>query len=266
MSNDPVTSDFRIAKERDRDRFGSGGGGFDDDKFMGNWRREGPLPSSEPLPRGGPRGGSGFGFRDGPAAGDDEGPRRGARFTTSTDTDRERERPELNGDWRNSRGPMPPPPEREREVRRGFGALESSGAADAEETWTKGSKFRPSPSGSDSGSVGRKFGSGFTERSGTGTGSGTATPAVAEEGDWRSRARPALSTQRQSSFEQSRKHASVFAQNEWTNFFNSSNQLHAPYPTTGPQETRVASTLRSNFDCPHSAFLPFSGLNLSCRI
>lgn len=178
---------------------------------MGNWRREGPLPTSEPLPRGGPRGSTGFGFRDGPAAGDDEGPRRGARFTPSADTDRERERPELQGDWRSSRGPMPPPPEREREGRRGFGALESSGAADAEETWTKGAKFRPSPSGSDSGSVGRKFGSGFAERGGSGTVSGTATPAVAEEGDWRSRARPPLSTQRQGSFEQSRECSSFFA-------------------------------------------------------
>ncbi|KAF8518479.1 hypothetical protein JB92DRAFT_2828750 [Gautieria morchelliformis] len=191
-------------KERDRDRFGGGGGGFDDDKFMGNWRRDGPLPSSEPPSRGG-RGGSGFGFRDGPPAGDDEGPRRGARFMPGTDTDRERERPELNGDWRSSRASMPPPPplERERDGRRGFGALESSGAADAEETWTKGSKFRPSPSGSDSGSVGRKFGSGFSERSASGAGSGTATPPIAEEGDWRSRARPALPTERQGSFERS---------------------------------------------------------------
>lgn len=174
---------------------------------MGNWRREGPLPSSEPPPRGGTRGNSGFGFRDGPAAGDDEGPRRGARFAPSADTDRERERPELNGDWRSSRVPAPLPLEREREGRRGFGALESSGAADTEETWTKGSKFRPNPSGSDTGSVGRKFASGFTDRSGGPLGSGIANPAVAEDSDWRSRAKPALGMQRQGSYERSREHA-----------------------------------------------------------
>ncbi|KAF8581062.1 RNA-binding domain-containing protein [Ramaria rubella] len=184
-------------KERDR---GFSSGGFDDDKFSGNWRRDGPLPASEPPPRGGSRGGAGFGFRDGAATGDDDGPRRGARFTPGMDADRERERPEMNSDWRGSRTSMPPPPERE--GRRGFGVLESSGAADAEETWSKGSKFRPSPSGSDSGSVGRKFGTGFAERSGGGPPSGAATP-VPDEGDWRTRGKPAFGSQRQNSFERS---------------------------------------------------------------
>ena len=196
------------AKERDR-TFG-GSGGFDDDKFLGNWRRDGPLPAPELSSRGSFRGGSGFGFsRDGAGGADDEGPRRGARFNPSGDADpsreRERERPELNGDWRSSRSAMPPPPEREREPRRGFGGPSAEGAADLEETWTKGAKFRPSAAASDSGSMGRKFGSGFADRGGAGPGSGTAMPgAVDDGGDWRSKARPAAGSQRQSSYERSR--------------------------------------------------------------
>ena len=236
---------------------------------MGNWRREGPLPSSEPPPRGGGRNVSGFGFRDGPATGDDEGPRRGARFTPSADADRDRERPELNGDWRSSRGPAPPP-ERERESRRGFGALESSGAADAEETWTKGSKFRPNPSGSDSGSMGRKFGSGFAERSASGHGSGTATPPVAEEGDWRdwrSRARPTLGAQRRSSYERSRKHPHTLSLISLIPYLATfSDEFYPPNSTTCSQETRATSTVRNRISGFDPACLPLSRFCLSRRI
>ncbi|KAF8510948.1 hypothetical protein BU17DRAFT_54978 [Hysterangium stoloniferum] len=167
--------------QRERGGFGGErGGGFDDEKFSGNWRREGPLPPSDPAPH-------------------DEGPRRGTRFHPSGDSERERERerPELGGDWRSSRAPPPAAPEREREGRRGFG-VETSGAADVEETWSKGSKFRPSEAAT--GSVGRKFGAGF-ERGSSGPGSGTVTP-VGEENDWRSRSRPTPSG-RQGSYERS---------------------------------------------------------------
>ena len=163
------------AKERERGGFGGrDGGGFDDEKFSGNWRREGPLPPTEPR-RGG--GGSGFGFKDraGPGAEGDEGPRRGSRFEPVE------ERPELNTDWRASvRGPLPPPDRPERgEGKRGFGSgFETSGAADAEETWSKGAKFRPSPPASERGSVGRKFGAGLDKNT---------PPSVADEGDWRSK-------------------------------------------------------------------------------
>jgi len=222
-------------KERERAGFG---GGFDDDKYAGNWRRDGPLPAAEPS-----RGsrGSGFGNRERTSE-EDEGPRRGARFQPSVD---ERpERPELNGDWRASRtGPLPAP-ERE-EKKRGFGSnFESSGLADTEETWTKGSKFRPNPPANDGGSIGRKFGSGFDK-----PGSGPATASLADEGDWRSRARPAG---RQGSFERSpsnstpptpqmgRKKLELLPRSGATS--NASTPLTSPAPySAGPSEKKTTS-------------------------
>ncbi|GJJ08663.1 hypothetical protein Clacol_002882 [Clathrus columnatus] len=154
-------------KERERGGF-AGRDTLEDEKFSGNWRRDGPLPSFDT----GPRRGSGFRSRD---VGEDEGPKRGGKFQPS----QENERPELNEDWRGSaRGPLPPL-ERERD-RRGGPNFESTNAADAEEVWTKGSKFRPNTS-SETGSIGKKSGVGFDR--------GVTTPA--DEGDWRSRSRPA---------------------------------------------------------------------------
>lgn len=155
------------AKERERGGFG-GRDAPDDDKFAGNWRRDGPLPSYDS----GPRRGSGFRGRDRPDTGDDEGPRRGAKFQPS----QEFERPELNEDWRGAaRGPLPPF-ERDRERRGGVGP-ENVGLADNEDVWSKGSKFRPA---SEAGSIGRKFA----------TSSVSGTASLADEGDWRSRSRP----------------------------------------------------------------------------
>jgi len=112
---------------------------------------------------------------------------------------------------------MPPPPEREREGRRGFGGPGAEaaglGAADLEETWTKGAKFRPSPVANDTGSMGRKFGSGFADRTGAGPGIGTgmAPPgAVDDGGDWRLKARPAAGSQRQNSYERSRECTNLY--------------------------------------------------------
>ncbi|KIJ23453.1 hypothetical protein M422DRAFT_39603, partial [Sphaerobolus stellatus SS14] len=179
-------------KERERGGFGGapGGGGFDDEKFSGPWRRDGPLPASA-APE---RRGAGFGFKDRAGPADEEGARRGNRFQPVE------ERAELGSDWRASvRGPLPPL-ERERggdreqrEPKRGFGSnFESSGAADAEDTWAKGAKFKPAAP-AETGSIGRRFGGGFERQGGapgSGPGSGSVTPSVADESDWRS-ARPA---------------------------------------------------------------------------
>lgn len=116
-----------IAKERSGF---SGGGGFDDEKFSGNWRREGPLtdlPSSRDTSR------RRF---DGPGSVREPPP------TSVSDT---------ASDWRSSRVPVRTAPA-EPDVggpslkrRSGFrDNTPPSGPADSEDTWTIGSKFKPS--------------------------------------------------------------------------------------------------------------------------
>ncbi|KAI5121217.1 hypothetical protein M0805_007226 [Coniferiporia weirii] len=122
----------------------SGGfGSADDDKFSGNWRRDGPLPDLNP-----PQGGS-----------------RRRYEGISAEPNRESVA-EGKSDWRSSRAPPRSPPEAEVPRRRGagFAALSHEGdvsPADAEEKWSIGSKFKPSSGpapGSDS-QPGSRFGS-----------------------------------------------------------------------------------------------------------
>ncbi|KZV77275.1 RNA-binding domain-containing protein [Peniophora sp. CONT] len=152
-------------KERDgRPGFGGGdrSGSFDDAKFASDWRtsRPGPLP---PAPSRG--GGFGGGDRGGFERGGDRGdrPPRGDREPlppSAADT---------ADAWRSARPARPVEPERKRS---NFGVgTTSGGAADSEETWSKGSRFTPSapvdePRGGPGGRGG--FGGGFRREQGQG--------------------------------------------------------------------------------------------------
>lgn len=138
---------FLPAKERSgRD------GGFDDDKFAGPWRREGPPPATND------RGG----FRSGPSKFDDERGGFGSRFGSGADGPGRggpsREAPESteaesNSDWRASARPVrapptplgggdrPGPPSRKTS---GFPSQEGPHAADTDSVWQRGTKFSPS--------------------------------------------------------------------------------------------------------------------------
>ncbi|KAH6913230.1 hypothetical protein BKA70DRAFT_1369887 [Coprinopsis sp. MPI-PUGE-AT-0042] len=136
--------------EPPKERSGFGGGGDDDGKFDNPWRRDGPLPD---LPG-----------------------REGRRRFDSTD--RPERTPSVTdgvSDWRSSRPPRaaePEPPRRK--FTSNFG---NEGAADKEESWSKGSRFQPSEEG------GSRFG-GPRQRA-------EPPPSVADEGDWRGSSRPA---------------------------------------------------------------------------
>ncbi|CAL1715712.1 unnamed protein product [Somion occarium] len=128
---------------KERSGFGAGGG-FDDEKFAGNWRRDGPLPD---LPSRGESGGPRGRFEGPPSR---EPPPHAVADTIS--------------DWRSSRAPArgPPPEEGPSFKRRGSGFRGSDagpvGAADSEETWSIGSKFKPSGPPEER-SPGSRFGS-----------------------------------------------------------------------------------------------------------
>ena len=150
-------------------------GGFDDPKFSGDWRRQGPLPDLGSRDSSRRR-------HDGPPADRQPAPPSGS---------------DTSSDWRSNR-PMraPPPPESDAAPRRkasGF-VSESTGAADKEETWTIGSKFKPSE---DEG-PGRKFGS-FRGRGDMGPPS--SVPDSPADGEWRSGPRPGLSSRNSTSRE-----------------------------------------------------------------
>lgn len=164
----------RLAKERSGF---SGAGGFDDDKFSGNWRRDGPLPD---LPT---RDGSRRRF-DGPST-------------------REPPPPAVSdnvGDWRSSRpparaSPSSPPADLDPSFKRrgsGFRGQEagSAGAADAEEVWTKGSRFVPSASVEESRSR-------FSGRGRGDMGPPREPPPATDEGDWRRSSASRNSTSRE---------------------------------------------------------------------
>ena len=161
-----------------KERTGGPGGFQDDDKFSGNWRRDGPLPSTD----GGPSGrrkydglSSGMG-QDGPASAS-----------------------ETVNDWRSAPRPSRAPSEAEHGPRRkgsGFSTPDGQASpADMEDTWVIGAKFKPSHGHSDSASGGR-FGS--LRNKGDMGPPPSNVPSVAEEGDWRSSARPRTSGGRSS--------------------------------------------------------------------
>jgi translation initiation factor 4B len=152
------------AKER------AGFGGSEDPKFSGEWRRQGPLPD--------------LGSRDSSRRRYDGPPTdRADRPSALSDTSR---------DWRSSRPSRPPAPESEAPRRKNsaFAGSEGAGAADKEETWTIGSKFKPSE---DDG-PGRKFGS---HRGRGDMGPPSSVPPespVDNDNDWRSGPRPGFSS------------------------------------------------------------------------
>ncbi|KAH9068245.1 hypothetical protein EDB83DRAFT_2377738 [Lactarius deliciosus] len=143
----------------------SGPGGFDDPKFSGEWRRQGPLPDRDSSRR----------RYDGPPT-----DRSAAAPTSVSDT---------ASDWRSNRpARLPPPPESEGASRRkNSSSFASESAADKEETWTIGGKFKPSE---DEG-TGRKFGS-FRARGDMPPPSGP--PESSADNDWRSAPRAGLSS------------------------------------------------------------------------
>lgn len=145
-------STLSLAKER-----GGLGGAFEDDvKFESNWRREGPLPDLPGDSRGDPSRRRFEGERPPPPSGVSDGA----------------------SDWRSAgRAPVrvPSGDSEPRVKRMGFGGTDTTpGAADAEQTWSKGSKFKPSAPAEEA--PGSKFGGGFKR---------TEAPAQQEESDWR---------------------------------------------------------------------------------
>ncbi|EAU85647.1 hypothetical protein CC1G_10919 [Coprinopsis cinerea okayama7 len=141
--------------EPPKERSGFGGHGHEDDsKFDSPWRRDGPLPD---LP------GQGRRRFD---------PQSAERAPSITDT---------VSDWRSSR-PRATEPDTGGFRRKGSGNFGSESAADKEETWSIGSRFKPSTGPSEDG--GSRFGS-MRSR-----GDFQPRESPADEGDWRSAARP----------------------------------------------------------------------------
>ncbi|KAK1218830.1 Eukaryotic translation initiation factor 4B [Marasmius sp. AFHP31] len=142
-----------------------GFGGSDDSKFDSPWRRDGPLPdgpSRDPTRR----------RFDGPREG---GPREPPLPSVA----------EGASDWRSSKPRAPAEPEPRRK-NIGFGS-DNAGAADREETWTIGGKFKASE---DAGPPSRFGGRGKGDM-GPPSGREPPPPSVAEgDSDWRSSRRP----------------------------------------------------------------------------
>jgi translation initiation factor 4B len=125
----------------------------DNSKFDNPWRREGPLPD---LPQ----------SRDAPRRKFEGAPERLPSLS------------ETANDWRSQRPPKASEPEMPKRKGSGFLNTESS-AADKEDVWVIGSKYKPS---ANEEGLGSKFGSARSKSE--------ATPSAADEGDWRSSVRP----------------------------------------------------------------------------
>lgn len=178
-------------------------GGYEDPKFSGEWRRQGPLPD--------------LASRDSSRR-RHEGPQTDRQPPPSSVS-------ETSSDWRSNRSTRPPAPsESEAASRRKNSAFvsESAGAADKEETWTIGSKFKPSE---DEGS-GRKAGT-FKGRGDMGPPS--SVPDSPADSDWRSGPRPGFSSRSSTSRE-----SVIFT--IWTNYLPEGAATSSTPPT--PQLTR----------------------------
>ncbi|KAI0049004.1 RNA-binding domain-containing protein [Auriscalpium vulgare] len=212
--------------EPPKERGGFGGGfGADDSKFDGEWRRQGPLPD---LPE---RDSSRRRF-DGPPAGGDRGERPPANASDSI------------SDWRSSK-PRAPPPEAEPPRRKGTGffASDNAGAADREDSWTKGSKFKPSTD--EDGASGRKFGGGFRARGDMGP---PPESGHDNEGDWRSAPRPGFASRSSTSPNSSTPPTPQLARRKLELLPRSGNNSGTPSPLASPkmQSSAATSSVRSN--------------------
>lgn len=154
----PMLTCLLLAKERTGGGFGYG----DDDKFSGNWRRDGPLPE---------------------APGRDGGSRR--RYDGLASEANRESVSEGNENWRSNRPARTLPEADVPPVRRrgsGFSTPHEgeSSPADAEDKWTIGSKFKAGPPAGE-GQTGGRFGS----TRGKGDMGPPPAPSVADESDWR---------------------------------------------------------------------------------
>ncbi|KAH8117726.1 hypothetical protein DFH11DRAFT_1723761 [Phellopilus nigrolimitatus] len=159
ISNRPIR--VNVAEPQRSGGFGSG----DDDKFSGNWRRDGPLPDLTPQGR-------------------DGGSRR--RFEGVSEPPRDSASDNIS-DWRSSRPPSRFQPESEPVRRRGSGFSTPShdgeaSPADTEEKWTIGGRFKPSAS--TGGGTDSQSGSRFGSLRGRGD-MGPPQTTVGEENNWR---------------------------------------------------------------------------------
>ncbi|KAI0749892.1 hypothetical protein C8Q80DRAFT_1164522 [Daedaleopsis nitida] len=158
--------------EPQKERSGFGGGGYDDDKFAGNWRRDGPLP-------------------DQGASRDDS--RR--RYDSTAREPREPPPPSLSdnaSDWRSSRPPARATSTLSQDSegsykKRGPPSREAPpvGPADTEEVWQRGAKLRSAPPPESTERPGSRFGTLRRGDMGPPPPAAAAAPPVADEADWR---------------------------------------------------------------------------------
>ncbi|THH29483.1 hypothetical protein EUX98_g4722 [Antrodiella citrinella] len=216
--------------EPPKERSGFGGsGGFDDDKFASNWRRDGPLPDAPNS-------------RDGSRKRFDGPPSREPPPSTLADN---------ASDWRSSRAPprpsAAPPLESDQGdpsfKRRGSGFRSQegapSGAADAEESWTIGSKFKPSAP-AEGGSPGSRFGS----LRGRGDMGPPKEPSVTpDESDWR---RPSAVSRNSTSPTSSTPPTPQLARRKLELLPRSAAGSTVPSPLSSPNPANHAGSSRSN--------------------
>jgi translation initiation factor 4B len=205
----------------------AGFGGFDDPKFSGDWRRQGPLPDLDSRDSSRRR-------YDGPPSDRQSAP------TSVSDT---------SGDWRSNRPTRAPPPEAEATVKRknsAFGS-EGGGAADKEETWTIGGKFKPSE---DEG-PGRKFGS-YRGRGDMGPPS-SVPPDSPAENDWRSGPRPGISSRNSTSPTSSTPPTPQLTRRKLELLPRSGNTSSTPSPLASP---KMAQSNPANRPSPFGAAKP----------
>jgi len=193
-----------------------GFGGYDDPKFSGEWRRQGPLPDA-------PRDSSRRRY-DGPSTD------RQAPPTSVSDT---------SSDWRSNRPSRPPPPpESEAAPRRKASSFNApEGAADKEEAWTIGGKFKPSE---DDG-PGRKFGS-FKGRGDMGPPS--SVPDSPADTDWRSGPRAGLSSRSSTSPTSSTPPTPQLTRRKLELLPRSGNTSTTPSPLASPKMSQSNPTSR----------------------
>ncbi|KAH8093701.1 hypothetical protein BXZ70DRAFT_948768 [Cristinia sonorae] len=216
---------------KERSGFGGSGGG-DDDKFASNWRRDGPLPDLNSS-------------RDGSRRRFDGPPSRDPPPSTLADN---------ASDWRSSRPPPRAPPSAPTEdvggpsfKRRGSGFKSPegppppSGPADSEETWTIGSKFKPSAP-AEGGSPGSRFGS-LRGRGDMGPPKETPSPPDESPSDWR---RPRAISRNSTSPTSSTPPTPQLARRKLELLPRSSAGSAVPSPLSSPNPANPTSSSRSN--------------------